>query len=83
MIIYGKAYFKILKDSKFKLLVLTEFHKSFLSNLGVDKEKISVYPNYLSHVDKLNLDSEDYLIYAGRISKQKGVEELILSLIHI
>ena len=79
MIIYGKAYFKILKNNKFKLLVLTEFHKSFLSNLGVDKKKITVYPNFLSHVDKLNLISENYLIYAGRISKQKGVEELITS----
>ena len=27
----------------------------------------------------MNLDSENYLIYAGRISKQKGVEELIIS----
>ena len=48
MILYGKAYFKILKNNKFKLLVLTDFHRSFLSDLGIDKENIFVYPNYLS-----------------------------------
>ena len=79
MILYGKAYFKILKNNKFKLLVLTDFHRSFLSNLGIDKENIFVYPNYLSHKDKFNETDENYIIYAGRISKQKGVEELILS----
>ena len=79
MILYGKAYFKILKNNKFKLLVLTDFHRSFLSDLGIDKENIFVYPNYLSHKDKFNETDENYIIYAGRISKQKGVEELILS----
>ena len=61
------------------MLVLTDFHRSFLSDLGIDKENIFVYPNYLSHVDEFNEPGENYLIYAGRISKQKGVEELILS----
>ena len=79
MILYGKAYFKILKNNKFKLLVLTDFHRSFLSDLGIDKENIFVYPNYLSHKDEFNEPGENYIIYAGRISKQKGVEELILS----
>ena len=79
MILYGKAYFKILKNKKFKLLVLTDFHRSFLSDLGIDKENIFVYPNYLSHKDEFNEPGENYIIYAGRISKQKGVEELILS----
>ena len=53
------------------MLVLTDFHRSFLSDLEIDKENIFVYPNYLSHKDEFNEPGENYIIYAGRISKQK------------
>ena len=36
---YGRKYIKILKDNTQQILVLTDFHQNFLSNLGVDKEK--------------------------------------------
>ena len=76
---YGKQYFKILKDSDFKILVLTVFQKEFLCNLGFDKNRIFILPNYLSAKNKqTNVNNkENNLIYAGRISKEKGVEELI------
>ena len=75
---YGKKYFKILKNSNLKILVLTDFHKKYLEKLGVDGSKLFVFRNYLN-VNKSNqpTNNENYIIYAGRISKEKGVEKLI------
>ena len=77
---YGKKYFNILKNNKLDLFVLTDFHKKFLVDLGIDKKKVTVFPNYLDTnlaVEELRNSKGDYLIYAGRISEEKGVEELI------
>ena len=46
--IYGRKYFKIIKNNKFKLIVLTKFHKNFLNNLGFNVKNVEVIPNYLS-----------------------------------
>ncbi len=78
VIFYGKRYFKVLQGNDLKLLVLTQFHKNFLQNLGVNKEKITVLPNLIN----LNLESvysseSNYIVYAGRISEEKGIDELI------
>ncbi len=75
---YGKKYFKVLKNSNIKILVLTDFHKNYLEKLGVDKSKLFIFRNYLD-VNKSNKfrNTENYIIYAGRISKEKGVEKLI------
>ena len=75
---YGKKYFRILKNSNIKILVLTDFHKNYLEKLGVDKSKLFIFRNYLD-VNKSNKfrNTENYIIYAGRISKEKGVENLI------
>lgn len=79
-IIYGKKLYKLLKDSSLKLVVLTNFHKEFLKKLGFNEEKIFVIPNYLKIKNfKRNTMNENYFVYAGRISKEKGVEELIQS----
>ena len=61
-----------------KILVLTDFHKKYLEKLGVDKSKLYVFRNYLE-VDKnlKSINTKNYIIYAGRISKEKGVEKLI------
>tara|TARA_Y100000389_G_scaffold43936_1_gene38674 strand:- start:23433 stop:24581 length:1149 start_codon:yes stop_codon:yes gene_type:complete len=75
---YGKRYFKLLKNSNFKLLVLTNFHKEFLINLGFARNKIFKFSNYISfQYETKNNRKEDYIVYAGRVSKEKGVENLI------
>ena len=78
---YGIKFFKIIKSCQFKLIVLTEFHKEYLEYLKIPKEIVNVYPNYLDvDLSKQELKNEEkYLIYAGRISAEKGVEELIKS----
>ncbi len=83
---FGKKYIKVLKNNNNKILVLTEFHKNFLTNLGVDQNKIFIYPNYIDFADtksETHRDSDEYIIYAGRVSEEKGVEDLIKSFIDV
>jgi glycosyltransferase involved in cell wall biosynthesis len=78
LIKYGKKYFELLKKYNLKILVLTYFHKDNLSSSGISKSKIKIFPNYLSEeTDSKYNPSSKYLIYAGRISKEKGIYELI------
>ncbi len=79
VIIYGKKYFRILKNEKNNIFVLTKFHKIYLSNLLDNSRNIKVLPNSIdiSNANKKNNNSEKFIVYAGRISKEKGVEELI------
>tara|TARA_A100001011_G_scaffold51538_2_gene49590 strand:- start:1969 stop:3117 length:1149 start_codon:yes stop_codon:yes gene_type:complete len=77
---YGKKYFNIIKDYNFKLLVLTNFHKNYLLKLGFNEENIEILRNHIDITNEEKLSNiENYLIYAGRISDEKGLEELINS----
>ena len=77
-IIYGKRYYRLIKNAEINLLVMTTFHKDFLINLGFGSDKINIFRNPISSlsVDKYNQNS-NYLVYAGRLSSDKGVEQLI------
>ena len=77
-IIYGKRYFSLIKNSKINLIVMTDFHKKYLEGLGFDSNKINIYRNPIKNLseNKYNQDSE-CIVYAGRISQDKGIEELI------
>jgi len=75
---YGKKYYDVLKNPKIKILTLTSFHKTYLEKKGFNN--IYVYPNYLDSVGskKNNIVKKNkYILYAGRISEEKGVAELI------
>ena len=77
---YGKKYFKILRENKIKLFVLTKFHKNYLVNLGFNSENIFIFPNHIdAGSDKEQITEEKFLVYAGRISKEKGIDDLIRS----
>jgi len=77
VILYGKKYFKILKEFEIKILVLTDFHRRYLDQLGISKDKVFVFPNYVEN-NKTSIEVEaSYLMYAGRVSEEKGLEELI------
>ena len=45
--LYGKRYLNIIKNFPIKMIVLTNFHKNFLVNMGVNESKLTVIPNYL------------------------------------
>lgn len=75
---YGKKYFKILSNPLLTLLVLTNFHKEFLINQNFNEKNIKVLPNFLEVKNKSNSNEiGNTLVYAGRISKEKGVEGII------
>ena len=76
---YGKKYIKVLLKNKIRILVLTNFQKNSMVNLGVNENKIKVYPNYLKLSKHSSINNENYIAYAGRISKEKGIESLINS----
>ena len=78
MIIYGKKYFKILNRDELKILVLTNFHKKYLTSLGIQSSKIYVSRNPIKiNNKKLANSKKNYFVYSGRISEEKGVNELI------
>ena len=78
MIIYGKKYFKILNQYELKILVLTNFHKKYLTSLGIQSSKIYVSRNPIKmNNKKLDNSKKNYFVYSGRISEEKGVNELI------
>jgi glycosyltransferase involved in cell wall biosynthesis len=76
---YSLKFFDILKNHPMTLLALNEFHKSKLIEKGVVEEKIEVFHNPIKFDTDITKDKKSYLVYAGRISKEKGVEEVIKS----
>ena len=78
-----EKYFQILLDENKTIFVLTEFHKNYLENdIGVSSKVIN-FPNYLNLNQKYDETNQKYIVYAGRVSKEKGVEELINSYLKI
>lgn len=75
-IFFGKKYLKIIKDTNIYLAVLTNFHKKFLEENYSRKKNVLVIPNFLNKNVNEELE-ENYFMYAGRISKEKGLNTLI------
>jgi len=77
---YSKKYFKILKSFPLKLIVLSNFQKNYLENLGIKNTKVSILPNPIDisseHISNYNSESET-VIFAGRLVETKGVEEIL------
>ena len=78
MVNYGKRYYKLLKKYKINLLVMTNFHKEFLEKNKFKPENIYIYPNPIENPGNYRYDqNSNYVVYAGRLSSDKGIEELI------
>tara|TARA_Y100000768_G_scaffold167128_1_gene125141 strand:+ start:1099 stop:2253 length:1155 start_codon:yes stop_codon:yes gene_type:complete len=78
LIHYGRKYFALLKNSKFNILVLTKYHKDYLIDNGIEESRLDIFPNHIDTENKSVYDPESkYLVYAGRISNEKGLVELI------
>ena len=82
VLMYGKKYFQILKKRRINLLVLTDFHKNFIKQIGGFKSNIFVFPNPINFKSKISkTKKEDSILYAGRVSHEKGVDKLIESFV--
>ena len=78
VILYGKKYFRILKNFPIRIFVLNDFYKKFMIQNGLDKNKITVSYNPIETTDIANYNSEsNYVVYAGTINKQKGIKQMI------
>jgi len=56
---------------------LTEFSKSKLLNLGVDPDRIAVKPNCVHPDPGVGQGDQDFVLFAGRLSQEKGISTLI------
>ena len=84
VIIYGIQYHNHLKSTDSKLLVLTNFHKQLLVERINPKKNPSILKNCISeNLGNSQVKKIDQIIYAGRISKEKGIEELIKSFLSV
>ena len=77
MYFYSLKYFKILKNFKLKIIAVNNFHKLQLIELGISQNKITVINNPLNLSIKKIKTKENSIVYAGRLSKEKGLIELL------
>ncbi|MDA9645442.1 glycosyltransferase family 4 protein [Candidatus Actinomarina] len=77
--LYSLKYFSILLKHEVTLLAISQFHKQKLIEFGINEERIQVFNNPVVFRDYPTVKKNNSVIYAGRISKEKGVEELITS----
>lgn len=77
---HGKKFNKVLNNPFFNIVVLTNFQKLFMKNFGYNN-KIRVLRNAIKpNIDKTPYNpNSDFIVYAGRISKEKGIEKLLIS----
>ena len=66
---YSKKYFKILKSFPLKIIVLSNFQKNYLENLGIKNTNISISPNPIDispeHISNYNSVSTTVISQAG------------------
>ena len=67
VMIYGKKYYKILKNNPFHIFVLNNFYKKHLVDiLKINEKKISISYNQIEIKDRNTYKSKsNYVIYAG------------------
>ena len=74
---FSKKYFKILKHYPLTIILINNFHQAKMLNLGIPKEKITVINNPINLDKEPILRKDNTIIYAGRLSEEKGLKELI------
>ena len=76
---YSKKLLKILKKLPIYIIAINSFHYRALLNLGINKNRLSIIYNPIKIESPKNIKKNDYVVYAGRISKEKGIENLLVA----
>lgn len=62
----------------------SNFYRKKFIDFGINPEKITYVPNFLFESDYFpNYNFEDYFLYFGRLSEEKGVDTLLSAMKHI
>ncbi len=80
---FSKKLYKSLKRINSNLLLLTNHHKEVLIKENFSESRLFILPNYISNISNTNIKTKKQFLYAGRVSKEKGVEELIKSFLSL
>lgn len=69
---------KVYTEKIDKIVTPSKFYKKKLIDYGIEDNKIIVIPNFLD-IDKYNIrtNNDDYALYFGRLSKEKGILNLV------
>lgn len=59
-----------------RYICLTNFQKQLLISAGIPEPKLAVKPNFIEHDGPIGAGPGDYALYVGRLTPEKGVEEL-------
>ena len=69
-----------MRQHSLKIVVLNNFYKTHLLRKKIDKDKVFINYNPFEISKNYNYSAEsDYVVYAGSLVEQKGVEELLES----
>ena len=78
VVLHNKQLIKKIKKYNVKVILLNKIQQDSLVSKGIASQKIKVLENPLhDKITNLYNPNSNYVVYAGRISKSKGVEELL------
>jgi glycosyltransferase involved in cell wall biosynthesis len=62
-----------------KYIVLTEFSKQLYSrsSLGISEDRFIVKPNFIENIESGAEERENFYLYVGRLSEEKGINALL------
>ena len=80
---FSKKLYKLVKNSDFKIFLLTNHHREILLKKKFTEKNLFILPNFISSSNTKVIQSKKQFLYAGRISKEKGIEELITSFLSL
>ncbi|MGN0521524.1 MAG: glycosyltransferase [Eubacterium sp.] len=60
-----------------KIICPSAFMKSKLDTNPIFKDKTVVFHNFVEKVDKADVEKEDYVLYFGRFSHEKGIDTIV------